>query len=49
MSVLAIDVGTQRINAVTNKMMKIAKVEQADFATVRGAVLRGMPVSRTAN
>ena len=29
--------------------VRIATVEQADFATVRGAVLRGMPVSRTVN
>jgi|GEM_PF-2226482 len=49
MSVLAIDFGESRINAVANKIMRIATVEKADFATVRGAVLRGMPVSRTAN
>jgi len=29
--------------------VKIATVGQADFATVRGAVLRGIPVSQTAN
>ena len=29
--------------------VKIATVEHADFATVRGAVLRGIPVSKTAN